>query len=73
MRSYTQETLDHPKQHDGLLTIAEVADLLRVPKSWIYQRTRRRGIDRLPHVKLGKYLRFRIPEVHKWLDQYREI
>ena len=43
---------------DTLLTVAEVAELLRVPVSWVYERTRRRGSDQIPHLKLGKYLRF---------------
>ena len=44
-----------------LLTVEEVAALLRVNKSWIYEHTRGREIataDRLPHIKIGKYLRF---------------
>ena len=43
--------------HDGLdqiLTVAEVAQLLRVQPSWVYERTRGRSADRLPFVKLGK-------------------
>jgi excisionase family DNA binding protein len=57
-----------------LMTVSEVATFLKVPVSWVYERTRRRGIERLPHVKLGKYLRFSIPQITKWLEkQYREI
>ena len=44
-----------------LLTVEEVAALLRVNKSWVYEHTRGREIataDRLPHIKIGKYLRF---------------
>ena len=44
-----------PSGADELLTLDEVAALLKLPKSWIYERTRRKLI---PHVKLGKYLRF---------------
>jgi len=43
---------------DDMLTVAEVATWLKVSRSWIYERTRTRGPDRLPHIKLGKYLRF---------------
>lgn len=43
---------------ERLLTVQEVAELLHVPTSWVYERTRRRGGDQLPYVKLGKYLRF---------------
>jgi len=59
---------------DELMTVSEIAAFLKVPVSWVYERTRRRGIERLPHVKLGKYLRFSIPEIKKWLEQqYRGI
>lgn len=53
---------------DGLLTVDELASLLKVPKSWIYSHTRKRGAARLPHVKLGKYLRFFESEVRAFLD-----
>jgi excisionase family DNA binding protein len=44
---------------DGrLMTVHEVAELLQVPASWVYERTRRRGLEQLPHLKIGKYLRF---------------
>jgi excisionase family DNA binding protein len=46
-------------RNDGrLMTVREVAELLRVPSSWVYERTRRRGMEQLPHFKIGKYLRF---------------
>ena len=44
-----------------LLTVDEVAALLKVSKSWVYEHTRSRGMprsERLPHVKIGKYVRF---------------
>ena len=44
-----------------LLTVDEVAALLKVSKSWVYEHTRSAGrsrSDRLPHIKLGKYVRF---------------
>lgn len=55
----------------GLLTAGEVARLLKVPVSWVYDRTRRRGFDRMPHFKLGKYLRFSEQEVLDWLQKAR--
>ena len=33
-----------------LLTVAEIAHTLRVPVSWVYERTRRRGWQRMPHI-----------------------
>ena len=69
----TEELLgaDRIELADELLTVEDVAAFLRVPKSWVYERTRRRGIERLPHVKLGKYLRFRLSEVAAYLEKLR--
>ena len=44
-----------------LLTVEDVATLLKVSKSWVYEHTRSRGTprsERLPHIKVGKYVRF---------------
>jgi excisionase family DNA binding protein len=51
--------------------VEEVADLLQVPVSWVYERTRRRGRDRLPGFHLGKYWRFDESEIRAWLEQQR--
>jgi excisionase family DNA binding protein len=56
---------------DKLLTVQELAGLLHVPASWIYERTRRRGVDRLPFVKLGKYVRFERTAVQIFLAKQR--
>ncbi len=45
-----------------LLNVDDVAALLRVPPSWVYEHK-----HSIPHVKLGKYLRFRLSEVEAWL------
>ena len=57
---------------DGLLTVSEVAAALRVPVSWVYERTRRSGTDQIPHFKLGKYLRFRWSTVREWLENLKQ-
>ncbi len=57
--------------NEELLTVRELADRLKVPASWIYQRTRCRGRDRLPHIKIGKYLRFEEKAVQSWLGRHR--
>jgi excisionase family DNA binding protein len=54
-----------------LLTVSEIAQALKVPVSWIYERCRRRGSERIPHIKLGKYLRFEITAVQNWLTGLR--
>jgi hypothetical protein len=45
---------------EELLTVDDVATLLKVSKSWVYEHTRRRGVSSrecLPFLKLGKYVR----------------
>lgn len=51
----------------SLLTVHEVAELLRVPVSWVYGRTRKRSTERLPGYRLGKYWRFDRAEVLAWV------
>lgn len=55
------------RQEGQLLTVQEVAELLRVPVSWVYGRTRKRSSERLPGYRLGKYWRFRANEVLAWV------
>ncbi len=57
---------------DELLTVSEIASVLKVPVSWVYERTRRPGCDRIPHIKLGKYLRFRWSAVREWLESFNQ-
>lgn len=50
-----------------LLNIRELASLLNVPVSWIYDRTRKGSSVQIPHYKIGKYVRFDKDEVLKFL------
>jgi excisionase family DNA binding protein len=63
---------DHSFDKNELLTVKEVAALLRVPISWVYDRTRKRSLDRLPGIRLGKYWRFRQSEVLAWVESQRQ-
>jgi len=56
---------------NSLLTVEEVAEMLRVPVSWVYERTRKRGVCRIPGFRLGKYWRFREADVLAWIDKQR--
>jgi len=51
-----------------VLTIKDVAGLLKFPTSWIYDRLRGSAPDRLPGYKVGKYWRFRQAEILAWFD-----
>lgn len=52
-----------------LLTIDEMAERLKVPKSWLYSRTRQAGPGTIPRIKVGKYIRFHLDEVMGWLKE----
>jgi excisionase family DNA binding protein len=47
-----------------ILVAAEVAALLRVTTAWVYAETR---ANRLPHVRLGRYVRYRESTIRAWL------
>ena len=57
---------------EELLTVSEVAAALKVPVSWVYERTRRSGTEQIPHFKLGKYLRFRWSTIQEWLENLKQ-
>jgi predicted DNA-binding transcriptional regulator AlpA len=57
---------------DALLTVDDVAAIFKVSKSWVYEHTRSRGAsrsERLPCVKIGKYLRFESRAVRAFLEK----
>lgn len=58
-------------ESEELMTVQELAVLLKVPKSWIYERTRRRRQEQLPHLRLGKYVRFEEKAVRTFLKRRR--
>ena len=60
-----------PQLRRRLLSVEEVAELLQVPVSWVYDRTRSRGVNRIPGFRLGKYWRFDESEVVAWLERQR--
>ena len=53
-----------------LLTVEDVAALLKVSRTWVYEHTRSRGsarAERLPYLKIGKYKRFDPRSVREFL------
>jgi excisionase family DNA binding protein len=51
-------------QDEILLDAAEVAQILRVPRSWVYSH-----LAELPVIRLGRYVRFRRAEIEHFLEQ----
>jgi excisionase family DNA binding protein len=50
----------------SLLTAGDVAELLGVPKSWVYEQSR---AGRIPTVTLGRYRRYRRERIEAWLEE----
>ena len=56
-----------------LLNVDELAESLNVPKSWVYSRTRETGPDAIPRIRVGKYLRFVLDDVFRWLEKQNAL
>jgi excisionase family DNA binding protein len=52
-----------------VLTAAEVAQMLGVSKDYIYDACAR---DELPHVRLGRSIRFRRESIEQWLREQEQ-
>jgi excisionase family DNA binding protein len=50
-----------------LLTVEEVAAILKVKKSWVYEHLRS-----LPHVRLGRYVRFEPQTITEYIRGQRK-
>jgi excisionase family DNA binding protein len=51
---------------DRLLTADEIAQRLGVTTQWVWAQAR---AGRIPHVRLGRYRRFREPAIEAWIRQ----
>ena len=49
-----------------LLDADEAGELLNVPPSWVLAEAR---ANRIPHHRLGRYVRFKRDELEQWLDR----
>jgi excisionase family DNA binding protein len=52
-------------QTPPLMDAEQAAGFLQVPVSWVRAEAR---AGRIPHVKLGRYTRFRTAELEAWVD-----
>ena len=57
-----------PGDTTRLLTAEEVASRLGVQPSWVSKAAR---ANRIPHVCVGRYRRFRWPDIEAWLEGQR--
>ena len=60
-----------PFDSDGrLMTAEEVADWLQVKVGWVYAESR---AGRMPHVRLGRYCRYRQGAIVEWLGRLERV
>lgn len=57
---------------EKFMTVDELAKTLRVPKSWVYGKTRETGPESIPRLRVGKYNRFLEADVLRWLQEKNE-
>jgi len=50
-----------------LLDAKAAAELLNVPHTWLLAEARR---DRIPHIRLGRYVRFNANDLQTWLEHH---
>jgi excisionase family DNA binding protein len=65
---YQNPFLREVSMNQDFLTVDELADRLKVQKSWVYSRTRETGAAAMPRLRVGKYLRFRLEDIMDWLE-----
>jgi excisionase family DNA binding protein len=54
---------------EALLTVKEVAELLRIHQVTVYRMVRRRD---LPSVRVGRELRFDPADLRRWIEAHKE-
>lgn len=59
---------DLPREPEALIDAERAARLLGVPKTWVLAEAR---AGRIPHVRLGRYVRFEPPELRRWWRERR--
>ena len=53
---------------ERLLTVSELSEILQVPVSWVYDHVRPSCQNPLPHIKIGKYVRFRHCDILTYIE-----
>jgi excisionase family DNA binding protein len=59
---------DNPARYSPLMDARAAGRLLGVPHTWLLAQAR---AGRIPHHRLGRYVRFKAAELLRWLDRNR--
>ena len=57
------------KQNLRLYTLIEISEILNVPVSWLYERSRHDALKNLGMRRCGKYLRFSAEAVTEFIER----
>ena len=61
-----RQAIDQPERVAHLLDAQQAGELLNVPASWVLSEAR---AGRIPHTRLGRYVRFSASELAAWIAQ----
>jgi excisionase family DNA binding protein len=62
MRNYSENGMSKP---GAILTVVEISDYLKIPRSTIYKLVRE---GKIPAQKIGRHWRFRKEAIDRWLE-----
>ena len=68
-RADAEDAIMRAQNFHELLTHEEIAARLKVPPSWVYEKTRKRCQNPMPSIPMGRYIRFDWDAVVKWLEE----
>jgi excisionase family DNA binding protein len=68
-RADAEDAIMRGQNFHELLTHEEIAARLKVPPSWVYEKTRKRCQNPMPSIPMGRYIRFDWEAVVKWLEK----
>jgi predicted DNA-binding transcriptional regulator AlpA len=57
----------HGSPAEYLIDTPELCRRLSVGRGWLYHRLREKGPDRIPHIRCGKFIRWRWEDILSWL------
>jgi hypothetical protein len=70
LRDMATDLAGSPKRYE-FIDSEELALRWNLPESWVREQVRTRSTDPIPHIRFGKYVRFRwgSPELETWADR----
>ena len=57
-----------PEDDNSLLSVESLAAYLSVSKQWVYERV---SLNEIPHIKIGKFPRFKKTDIDKWIESQK--